>query len=39
MENISYENITLEECFTKYHVDKIACICDANNKIVKFMEE
>lgn len=38
MENVSYENITIEECLSIYNKD-IACICDADNKIICFKEE
>lgn len=34
-----YANVTLEYCFTFYHTNKVACICNADNKEVVFMEE
>ena len=36
---MKYENITLEECFIKYHNEKICCICDADKKEVIFEKE
>lgn len=36
---MKYEDITLEECFIKYHEYKIASIFDADKKEIKFMEE
>lgn len=38
MDNISYENITIEECLSIYNKN-IICICNGDNKIVNFKEE
>ena len=34
-----YSNLNLEDCFTEYHTNKIACICNADNKEVIFSKE
>lgn len=42
MENCITElmsNLTLEECFIKYHTQHIACICNGDGKIVVEVEE
>lgn len=36
---LSYQDITLEECFVLYHKDKYCCQCDADKKLVIVMEE
>lgn len=36
---MEYKDITIEECFIKYHTEKIASIFDADKKEVTFMEE
>ena len=34
-----YIDITLEDCFAKYHTNKVACICNADKKQVIFSKE
>ena len=36
---MNYEEISLEECFINYHTNKIACICNADERQVIFVEE
>lgn len=36
---MEYDKMTLEECFTIYHIGKTACECNADEKEVKFVEE
>lgn len=36
---MNYKDITLEECFVKYHENKIASECNADNKEIEFVEE
>ncbi len=36
---MKYEEITLNECFVKYHTENIICECDADKKEIRFMEE
>ncbi len=36
---MEYKNMSLEDCFVYYHTAKVACECDADEKLVKFMEE
>lgn len=36
---INYEDTTIEECFIKYHNNKIANECDADKRQVIFVEE
>lgn len=36
---MKYEDITIEDCFVKYHTQHIICEFDGDNKEVKFMEE
>lgn len=36
---MEYKDITLEECFIKYHTEKTASIFDADKKEVIFAEE
>ena len=33
---MKYEELTIEECFIKYHIEKIACICNGDNKQIEF---
>lgn len=40
MENSKiYNDINLEDCFILYHTNGVACQCNADDKIVQFMEE
>ena len=34
-----YDEITLENCFELYHENKIACVCNADERKVIFVEE
>lgn len=34
-----YDEITLENCFELYHENKVACMCNADEKSVIFMED
>ena len=34
-----YNELNLEECFIKYHENKIACVCNADKKEIEFVEE
>lgn len=36
---LRYEDITIEDCFCKYHINNIACECDGDKKQVIFEEE
>ena len=36
---MSYNNITLEECFIIYHASKTACLCDGDDKEIIFSVE
>lgn len=42
MENVSIflmNDLTLEECFIKYHTQHIACICNGDGKLIAEVEE
>lgn len=36
---MKYEYLTLEDCFCKYRINNIACVCDADKKKILFLEE
>ena len=36
---MDYNKITVEECFVKYHTEKIACVCNGNERKIEFVEE
>ena len=36
---MKYNELTVEECFVKYHTQHIACICNGDGKIVVEVEE
>lgn len=36
---MSYENLTIQDCFILYHAYKIVSKCDGDSEKVKFMEE
>lgn len=36
---MKYEDLTLKDCFCKYHIDNIACECDGDTKKIVFRKE
>lgn len=36
---MSYKDLTMQDCFILYHAYKIVSECDGDNRKVKFMEE
>lgn len=36
---MKYNELTVEECFIKYHTEHISSICNGDSKEIEFMEE
>lgn len=36
---MDYNKLTLEECFVYYHTGKIACECNADEKVIIFCKD